>query len=221
MALETTTALDPIDRFITAAKTAAGVTALDEGRFADASAAMSQVAARLLDANSHMARWLTRFTNRRFGSPQSTDDFFDLVEVWNETKVGPELRKMKARCRELFAIYKKRIEPNLTAIFPDDAAIHDQVHEAFVSVDGLDGLMVDFIYDELVTTIDTYVQEVKGHIARSRPNAAERCRLAFDRDTAPFFGRLVRLGGELSDLVLLYADKAGIDVIDEGSSAGL
>lgn len=55
MALETTAALDPIDRFITAAKTAAGVTAADEGRFADASAAMSQVAARLLDANSQMA----------------------------------------------------------------------------------------------------------------------------------------------------------------------
>ena len=220
MALETTAALDPIDRFITAAKTAAGVTAADEGRFADASAAMSQVAARLLDANSQMAGWLTRFTNLRFGSVRYTEDFFDLVKAWSDAKTGSELHRLKFRCHELFAIYDRRVKPHLATIFPGDPAIRDQVDRAFVSLGDADGLMVDFIYDELVVAIDTYVDEVKGHIARSRPNAAERCRLAFDRDTAQFLGRLVRFGGELSDLVLLYADKAGIDVMDEESSAG-
>lgn len=220
MALETTTALDPIGRFITAAKKAAGVTALDEGRFANASAAMSQVAGRLLDANSHMAGWLIRFTNLRFGSAQSTKNYSDLVDDWIKAKAGAELHKLKFRCRELFAIYKKRINPDLASIFPDDAAIRDEVDQAFESLRGTDDDMVDFIYHELVDTIDTYVEDVKGHIARSRPNDAERCRLAFDRDTAQFLERLVRFGGELSDLVLLYADKAGIDVIDEGNSKG-
>jgi hypothetical protein len=193
MALETTTALDPVDRFITAAKTAAGVTALDGGRFAHASAAMSQVAARLLDANSHMAGWLTSFTNLRFGSEQSAKDFFDLVKRWSDAKTGPELHTLKWRCRELFAIYENRIKPDLDAIFPDDAAIRNEVDQAFVSLGEADGLMVEFIYAELVATIDTYVEEVKGHLARSRPNPAERCRLAFDRDTAQFLARLERV----------------------------
>lgn len=127
---------------------------------------------------------------------------------------------MKFRCHELGTIFDKEIKPDLDRIFPGNEAAQREIEQAFSRLRGADDDMVDFIYDQLVATIDGYVADIAPHLQAGRPNAAERRRLAFDRDAARLMDRLVRFGGELSDLILRYADQAGIDVIDDEDYPG-
>src|SRR5690349_7712620 len=142
MTLVSTAALDPFDQFIAIANQTAAVTALREGRFPAASAALCEVAKRLLAANQHMASWLSRFTSFAIGGADAADRFRRLRDEFNTAKTGPELHKMKFRCHELGAIFDTKIKPDLDRIFPADAAAQQEIEQVFSRLRGYDDDMV-------------------------------------------------------------------------------
>ncbi len=215
MTVVSTAALDPIDEFTAIAVRTAEVTASRDGKLAAASAALCDVAQRLLASNRHTASWLSQFTSFDIGGADAAARFRKLRDEFNTAKAGPELHRMKFRCRDLGAIFDREIKPELDRIFPGDLAAQQEIEQVFDRLPGADDDMVDFIHSQLVQVIDRYVADVLPPLQDGRPNVAERRRLAFDRDTAPLMERLIHLGGALSDLVLAFADEAGIDVWDE------
>ena len=83
MTLASTAALDPIDEFIAIADRTAAVPALREGKLPAASAALCDVAKRLLAANQHMASWISRFTSFAIGGADAADRFRWLRDEFN------------------------------------------------------------------------------------------------------------------------------------------
>jgi hypothetical protein len=202
-------ALQSIDRFIKVAKELAENPALAEREYAEAAFDVSRIAYRLLIATENMARWRDEFLYFNFHGPDAHGRFRELAKRFNTAKNGPEIRAMKFRCGEILFIYNSRLRDHLTDVFTGDQDGAATAKRSFEALGSADGSMVDFIYYEVVGSIDAFVTQVETRAGPSNLNPAESARLAFKVDAAPLSKRLERFAIELSDLVLQFAVLAG------------
>jgi hypothetical protein len=72
--------------------------------------------------------------------------------------------------------------------------------------------MINYIADEYISRLDSFVKDVENAIDESDPLKAERRRLDFKKETSDMRTHLENLNDELGDLVIKFANFAGTPV---------
>jgi hypothetical protein len=207
MSDQTIYALDSIDRFIAVA-TVANFPLLQMPEYQGAASDLYEISQKLLVANENMSRWLNRFLLFDFRDPNARSHFLDLVTQYRTAKAGPEFRNMKFSCGDIYTIFHRRMATALTAMYPDEGEVADEIRHVFTDLSNADRDMVAFIYDTVVGGIDRFVRDAEADVDRADLNGAETRRLQFKVESAALSERLEHFASGLSDLVLQYAQLA-------------
>lgn len=126
-------------------------------------------------------------------------------------KQGPDFRQLKFRCGDIGSIYYQHISSKLGGWFSNQSKL-EEVQGIFNQLTNADNDMVAFTYDYVVKKIDHAVDRMENHVESDQMNMAEDVRLKTKTKMKNITERLERFSGELSDLVLIFANKAHVAV---------
>jgi hypothetical protein len=126
-------------------------------------------------------------------------------------KTGPERRELKFRCGDIQLIYHKEIKSKIGSWFTNQQRAKDAA-DVFEDLSGADQAMVDFIDAEIINRLDAFESEVEPLVRVNDLNGAEAARLRFKASTGDMGRRLEQFSGELSDLVIKFAEIGKIPV---------
>jgi hypothetical protein len=203
--------LDAIDKFVKLGNELAKLPAFVFPQYRTAAIDLYQICQKLLVANENLARWLYSFQYFDFTRPSSVPDFLGLCQKYTVMKTGPERRELKFRCSDIRLIYKKEIESKIGTWFTNQQRAK-VAGDVFEELTGYDQAMVDFIEREVINRLDTFEKEVEPLVRGNDLNGAEAARLRFKALTGDLGRRLEQFSGELSDLVIKFAEIGKIPV---------
>ena len=203
--------LDIFDKFIGIAKEIAKLPALVLPQYKDAAQDMYQICQKLLTANENLSRWLHRFIYFDFRQQNSRTEFLRSMQEYKTMKNGPEYQQLKFSCSDISGIYYQHISSKIGDWFTNKQK-REEVEGIFASLTDADRAMVSFTYDEVINRLDNFLTKVEQHVDSGVLNDAEVERLKFKVDSKDITETLGRFSGELSDLVINFAQIAQVPV---------
>jgi hypothetical protein len=203
--------LDAVDKFVKLGNELAKLPAFLFPQYQTAAIDLYQICQKLLIANENLARWLYSFQYFDFTKPSSVSDFLNLCQKYTTMKTGPERRELKFRCADINLIYRKDIASKIGAWFTNQQRANEAA-TVFEDLTGGDQAMVDFIEREVIGRLDAFEAEAEPLVRVNNINGAEAARLRFKASTGDLGRRLEQFSGELSDLVIKFADIGKIPV---------
>ncbi len=202
-----TLALETLDKFANISKELAKLPALVLPQYRNSVKDLYEICQKLLIANENLSRWLFQFLYFDFRHPEAQKRFQELLEQYQIMKSGLEFQKLKISCGDINRIYYKNISSKIGNWFTSQAKI-EEVEGIFQALGYADGELVALTYDHVVARIDDFIMHVEGLVKAGAMDDAERIRLKFKAELRDVAERLQKFGGELVDLVILFAEFA-------------
>lgn len=204
-------ALETVNTFISVAKDLAAFPALVLPQYQDSASDLYEISKKLLTANENLSRWLHRFLYFDFRHADARSRFLTAVQEYRIMKSGPEFQQLKFSCGDIGAVYYRNIQSKLGAWFSDQRKL-EEAQGVFEKLTDADRDMVAFTYDFVVGKLDGFIDEAEQHVDLGNVDAAEEARLKFKVETREVVERLDKFGGELADLVVLFAGIAKVPI---------
>ena len=141
----------------------------------------------------------------------TSTEFFNLLQDYNSMKTGPEYRQLKFSCADIRNIYYQNISSKIGNWFTNKKK-KDEVEGIFEELTNADGSMVTFTYDEVITKLDGFIAFSELQVNANNFDNAEEERLKFKASSKEITNVLEKFSGELSDLVIMFAQIARVPV---------
>ena len=126
-------------------------------------------------------------------------------------KNGPEYQQLKFSCSDIGGVYYQHISSKIVDWFSCKQK-KEEVEGIFASLTDADRDMVSFTYDEVIDRLDNFLTKVEQHVDSGVLDNAEEDRLKFKVDSKDITEALEKFSGELSDLVIKFAQIARVPV---------
>lgn len=204
-------ALDIFDKFISIAKEIAKLPELVLPQYQAAAQDMYQICQKLLAANENLSRWLHRFIYFDFRQQNARTEFMKALQEYKTMKNGPEYQQLKFSCSDICGVYYQHISSKIADWFSNKHK-KEKVEGIFSSLTDADNEMVSFTYDEVINRLDNFLTKVEQNVDSGALNDAEENRLKFKVDSKYITEALEKFSGELSDLVITFAQIARVPV---------
>lgn len=205
------TSLEIFDKFIVIAKEIAKLPALVLPQYQEAARDMYRICQKLLLANENLSRWLLRFVYFDFRQQNGRGEFLRSLQEYRTMKSGPEYQQLKFSCSDISNVYYRQISSKIADWFSDKQK-KEEIEGIFTSLASADSALVSFTYDEVIKRLDGFIVIVEQHVERGAIDNAEEERLKFKSDSRDIAGALEYFSGELSDLVIKFAQIARVPV---------
>jgi hypothetical protein len=203
----TAVALGAIDNFIKIATQLTKLPKLAMPQYRDCAVDLSEIAQKLLSANENLSSWLYRFLYFDYKQQEARTRALQAIQEYRSMKVGPGYRQLKFSCHDLGLIYRRHISGKLVDWFTSKQKL-EEAERIFTELNKSDGRMLDFLDDEVIGKLDQHVDGLEQLVDRGKLDEAEANRLAFKATMAPLSQHLERFSGELSGLVIEFAQIA-------------
>lgn len=204
-------ALNALDGFIGVARELAKLPALVLPQYQSAARDLYKICQKLLTANEYLSRWLHRFLYFDFRQQDVRTEFLEAVSEYRTMKSGPEFQQLKYSCGDISLIYGQEIASKLGNWFTRTQK-REEVEGIFASLGDADDTMVRFIYDYVMAKLDDFVRKAEEHVDAGAMDDAEQLRLEFKAESREITESLERFSGELSDLMIRFAQIARVPV---------
>jgi hypothetical protein len=206
-----TPTLEVLDKFISIAKELTKLPALVLPQYQPAAHDLYEICQKLLTANENLSRWLYKFLYFDFRQQDARTKFLDLVRDYKTMKQGPEFRQLKFSCGDISAVYYRNIDSKIGSWFSNQGKL-EEAQGIFTKLTDADNDMVAFTYDHVVGKLDNGVDSIEKHVEAGVLNDAEDVRLQIKADMREVTEHLEKFSGELSDLVIRFANIARVPV---------
>ena len=200
-----------LEKFIGIAKEIAKLPALVLPQYQNAAQDMYKICQKLLIANENLSRWLHRFIYFDFRHQSARSEFLKSLQEYQTMKSGPEYQQLKFSCSDIGSIYSQQISSKIVDWFTNKQK-KEEVEGIFASLTDADGAMVAFTYDNVIKKLDDFLATVENHVNVSAFNDAEEERLKFRVESKDITEAIGKFSGELSDLVIKFAQIARVPV---------
>lgn len=88
----------------------------------------------------------------------------------------------------------------------------EEAEGIFLALTDADNDMVEFTYNKVIASLDNFLGRVEQNVDSGAIDIAEEERLKFKAESMDFTEAFEKFSGELSDLVITFAQKARIGV---------
>jgi len=203
--------LEIFDKFIGIAKEIAKLPALVLPQYQDSAQDMYQICQKLLTSNENLSRWLYRFIYFDFRHPNAQSNFMTAVGEYRTMKNGPEFQQLKFSCSDIESVYYQHISSKIGDWFSNKQKM-EEVEGIFKSLSEADAEMVSLTYDEVIHKLDAFIENVERFVDSGDFDNSERERLKFKTDSKEITSAFEKFSGELSVLVIKFAQIARVPV---------
>ncbi len=203
--------LEIFDKFVSIAKEIAKLPALVLPQYQAAAQDMYQICQKLLSANENLSRWLHRFIYFDFRRQNARTEFMKALQEYKTMKNGPEFQQLKFSCSDIGNVYYQNISSKIADWFSNKQK-KEEVEGIFAALTDADSEMVSFTYDEVISKLDNFLTKEEQNVDLNAFNDAEEDRLKFKGDSKDITKSMEKFSGELSDLVIKFAQLARVPV---------
>lgn len=203
--------LDIFAKFIDISKEIAKLPALVLPQYQAAAQDMYRICQKLLTSNENLSRWLYKFIYFDFRQQNARTEFINALQAYKTMKSGPEYQQLKFSCNDTDSIYHQNISSKIANWFSNKKK-KGKVEGIFKALTYADAEMVSFTYDEVISGLDRFLDQVEKHVDSGAFNDAEENRLKFKVDSKDITEALEKFSGELSNLVISFANSAKIPI---------
>jgi hypothetical protein len=204
-------ALDVFEKFIKVAKELSQLPQLATPQYGACAKDLYLISQSLFTANEKLASWLNRFSYFDFGGSTAKSDFLRAVQEYRTMKMGPELQQLRFHCHDIESIYYRNVRSGIRDWFAREDK-RAEVQSVFEELSRHDTEMVDFVMNELLSSLDATVTRLEPAVDNPNPDllAAERIRLEYKAGLSTITPRLEWFNAEMAQLVMDFAGLAKV-----------
>jgi hypothetical protein len=202
-------AVETYNSFLAVAKEISKLPSLIMPQYKTAAVDLYEICQKILAANERLSNWLHRFRYFDFRSSGARQEFLKTIQEFKTMETGSGIQGLKFSCRDIRQIYLRDINGKIGSLFANQRKL-DEVKFVFDRLTDSDGDMVTFVTVQVVRRIDSFITEVESYVDAGNLSEAEKCRLKFKTETNETAQMLEKFGSDLSELVIKFAEIAGV-----------
>ena len=158
--------------------------------------AFTDISLMIMRANEKSLNWLSRFSYFDFENANSKKDFSELLAEYN-SKRKEGFNELKFKCSELLQKYNIFIRPHRDHLFKNK----DEADTIFNKLGHSDLKMKDFLKNEFLIELDSFVDDLTDAVNRGDIREAERKKMQFHKKSKNMRDQLETSYDELADTI--------------------